>query len=87
MTDIFKVKDKSWQKTVSELLNEIRNSGYNTMKKWFLKPELVNIAQDRDIPAEVVEDKGTPGWSGKPKGLRQVLVDMGCWINPDVPLK
>ena len=64
----WKMKDKSWPKTVGELLNGIFNSGYDTIKKWFLKPEQVKIAQDRDTPAEVVEDKVAPGWCGKPKG-------------------
>jgi hypothetical protein len=72
------------QKTVLDLLKEVQASGFDTMKRRFLKSELLVIAVERGISVEVEEDLVDEGWCGKAKGLKQVLFERG-WINPDVP--
>ena len=47
-TNIKKVKR---DKNVVELLVEIRASGFDTLKKRYLKSELVKLSEERNIPA------------------------------------
>ena len=42
--------------------------------------ELKQIALQNNLPIEVQQQKITPGWEEKPKGLLQVLCEQG-WIN------
>ena len=78
---------KKRAKSGLELLKEILASGFDTMRRRYLKSELLAIAGERGIPIEVEEDyvaHGDQGWCGKPKGMKQVLFERG-WIDPDIP--
>jgi hypothetical protein len=53
------------------------------IKRYHLK-ELQELAPSCNLDIQVIERKKIKGWTGKPKGLFQVLWETG-WINPELP--
>jgi hypothetical protein len=68
-------------KTKSELLKELRQSGYyGTTKQQYLKEDLVALCNPRNISVTIKVQKVKEGWLGKPKGMLQILWERG-WID------
>jgi hypothetical protein len=78
--------EKERFKTIADLLEDISKTNFQFERRSYRLPELQGIATAREINLKVKEKKLVEGWTGKPKGLLQVLWETG-WIDPDVPLK
>ena len=69
-----------------ELLKELRISGADTTSRRYLKPELVQMCKDRNIPTDITNPVVIPGWLNKPKGMLQILYERG-YINKELVTK
>ena len=76
---------KERPKTIAELIDELSALNFQFDRRSYRLPELQEIATIRNIVLVVKEKKLIEGWTGKPKGLKQVLWETG-WIDPSVPL-
>ena len=63
--------------TKVDLLIALRQDGYNTTKKRFLKPQLIELYKQRNIATNKTEQNIIHGWLGQPKGMLQVLFERG----------
>ena len=60
-------------------MDELSKTNFKLTKYCSLE-EIINICDKKGIKVYTYEDKITPGWNGKPKGLLQILWERG-WIN------
>jgi hypothetical protein len=65
----FKLGDK----TKTELLVNLRNSGFDATSQRFLKNDLVEICTSWNIPTCIREEDSIPGWLHALKGRFQML--------------
>ena len=74
------------EKKKIELLKELQISGTDTTSRRYLKPELVQMCKDRNIPTDITNPVVIPGWLNKPKGMLQILYERG-YINKELVTK
>ena len=60
--------DIAKDKFKAELLIALKMSGVNTMSKQYLKPELVDICNQYNIPVKVTTNTINGSWCGSPRG-------------------
>ena len=67
-------------------MKELQISGADTTSRRYLKPELVQMCKDRNIPTDITNPVVIPGWLNKPKGMSQILYERG-YINKELVTK
>ena len=61
--------------TKADLLIALRQDGYDTIKKRYLKTELIKLYKERNLATNKSEQNIVHGWLGQPKGMLQVLYE------------